>query len=239
MRHGFGHTRQVSSSSDIQSPANGLAPAAEPPAGALQLSELEVALLALLSIRPMTGYEILRHHARALEPWWETPRTQIYPKLRELQRRGLIEHEYVVQESKPNKRLYSIGPAGSEALASWLGSSINVPEMRHHMMMRLFLGNLLPIEETSRLLIGYRDRMAARAESYRQAKERFSRSLSGPYRASVFFELLSLDHLIAMTDLEVTGTDKALAALRRFGSDGALASAKQASELLDAIRDVS
>ncbi len=71
-------------------------------------------MLALLSIRPMTGYEILRHHARALEPWWETPRTQIYPKLRELQRRGLIEHEYVVQESKPNKRLYSIGPAGSE-----------------------------------------------------------------------------------------------------------------------------
>ena len=151
----------------------------------------------------------------------------------------LIEHEYVVQESKPNKRLYSIGPAGSEALASWLGSTINVPEMRHHMMMRLFLGNLLPIEETSRLLIGYRDRMAARAESYRQAKERFSRSLSGPYRASVFFELLSLDHLIAMTDLEVTGTDKALAALRRFGSDGALASAEQASDLLDTIRDVS
>ncbi|HEX3309623.1 MAG TPA: PadR family transcriptional regulator [Streptosporangiaceae bacterium] len=140
----------MSSSNDRDNPVAGL-------------SELEVALLALLSIRPMTGYEILRHHARALEPWWETPRTQIYPKLRELQRRGLIEHEYVVQESKPNKRLYSIGPAGSEALASWLGSTINVPEMRHHMMMRLFLGNLLPIEETSRLLIGYRDRMAARA----------------------------------------------------------------------------
>jgi PadR family transcriptional regulator AphA len=239
VRHGFGHTSQVSSSSDIPSPADGPALAAEPPAGALQLSELEVALLALLSIRPMTGYEILRHHARALEPWWETPRTQIYPKLRELQRRGLIEHEYVVQESKPNKRLYSIGPAGSQALANWLGSSINVPEMRHHMMMRLFLGNLLPIEETSRLLTDYRDRMAARAESFRQARERFSRSLSGPYRASVFFELLSLDHLIAMTDLEVAGTDKALAALRRFGADGALASGEQASELLDAIRDVS
>ena len=132
MQHGFGHTSQVSSSGDSDSPVAGL-------------SELEVALLALLSIRPMTGYEILRHHARALEPWWETPRTQIYPKLRELQRRGLIEHEYVVQESKPNKRLYSIGP----------------------------------------------------------------------------------------------GTDKALAALRRFGSDGALASAEQASDLLDAIREVS
>jgi hypothetical protein len=50
VRHGFGHTSQVSSSSDNPSPAAGL-------------SELEVALLALLSIRPMTGYEILRHHA--------------------------------------------------------------------------------------------------------------------------------------------------------------------------------
>jgi DNA-binding PadR family transcriptional regulator len=212
-----------------------------------ELSELEVALLALLSIRPMTGYEILRHHARALEPWWETPRTQIYPKLRELQKRGLIENEFVVQESKPNKRLYSIGPAGSQALASWLSSTIGVPEMRHHMMMRLFLGNLLPAEETSRLLTAYRDRMAARAESFRQARERFSRSLSGPYRDSVFFELLSLDHLIAMTDLEVAGTDRALAALaalRRFSSDGAErasaggASAEQVSELLDAIRDI-
>ena len=200
-----------------------------------------MALLALLSIRPMTGYEILRHHARALEPWWETPRTQIYPKLRELQKRGLIEHEYVVQESKPNKRLYSIGPAGSQALASWLGSTIGVPEMRHHMMMRLFLGNLLPAEEISRLLTGYRDRMAARAQSFRQARERFSRSLDGPYRDSVFFELLSLDHLIAMTDLEVAGTDKALEALHRFSAAGASAagiSAEQISELLDAIRNI-
>jgi hypothetical protein len=44
--------------------------------------------------------------------------------------------------------------------------------------------------------------------------------------------------------LEVAGTDRALAALLRFGSDGALASpylasTEQASELLDAIRGVS
>ena len=47
-----------------------------------------------------------------------------------------------------------------------------------------------------------------------------------------------------MTDLEVAGTDRALAGLRRFSSDGAAAasageaSAEQVSELLDAIRDI-
>lgn len=204
-----------------------------------ELSELEVALLALLSIRPMTGYEIHRRNARALEPWWETPRTQIYPKLRELEKRGLIDHEQVVQEGKPNKRLYSLCPPGAEALSHWLGSTVAVPEMRHHMMMRLFLGNLMPAQQMCDLLDDYRDRMAARAQSLRIAKERFAGSLSGPYRTSVFFELLSLDHLIAMTDLEVSGTDKALAALREGDLDRALSSAEQASGLLDVIRDVS
>lgn len=203
------------------------------------LSELEVALLALLSIRPMTGYEIHRHNARAMSPWWETPRTQIYPKLRELEKRGLIEHEYVVQEGKPNKRLYSLRAAGSGVLSSWLAGTITAPDMHHHMMMRLFLGNLLPTEQTCRLLTDYRERMAARGDSLRRARERFAGSLGGPYRASVFFELLSLDHLIAMTDLEVSGTDRALAALRRAGLDRALASGDQISQLLDAIRDVS
>jgi DNA-binding PadR family transcriptional regulator len=211
-------------------------PTTPPP---VELSELEVALLALLSIRPMTGYEIHRRNARALEPWWDTPRTQIYPKLRELERRGFIEHEQVVQDGKPNKRLYSLRSSGAEALAHWLGTSIAVPEMRHHMMMRLFLGNVLPVDQICRLLAGYRDRMAARAESLRLAKERFAGSLSGPYRASVFFELLSLDHLIAMTDLEVSGTDKVLTMLRRGDLDRALSSGDQASGLLDAIREVS
>jgi hypothetical protein len=36
--------------------------------------------------------------------------------------------------------------------------------------------------------------------------------------------VLSLHYLIAMTDLKVTGPDQALGALRRVGSDGAVAS---------------
>ena len=101
------------------------------------------------------------------------------PGVRELQRRGLIEHEYVVQESKPNKRLYSIGPAGSEALASWLGSTINVPEMRHHMMMRLFLGN--PPADRGDQPPAHRlpGQDGGPRRVVRQAEERFSRSLSG------------------------------------------------------------
>ena len=203
------------------------------------LSDLEVALLGLLSVRPMTGYEIQRHYARALAPWWETPRTQIYPKLRELERRGVVQHEYVVQRGKPNKRVYSLRRAGADVLMAWLQGEIRAPDMKHHMMMRLFLGNLLPIETTRRLLENYREQTISRLASLRDAHARFFASLEGPYKESVFFELLSLEHLIAITDLEISGTKKILEALDKATTAFTASNGEEANQLLDIIREQS
>lgn len=204
-----------------------------------QLSDLEVALLGLLSVRSMTGYEIHRHYARALSPWWETPRTQVYPKLRELKSRGLVDEEHVVQEGKPNKRVYSVGSAGRSVLTSWLAGPIRRTDMKHHMMMRLFLGNLLPVDTMRGLLEDYRTEMQERAEALRDARTKFSRSLSGPYRTKVFYELLSLDHLIAVADLEVSGTEKALKAIELDPDVRPTENGEYLGQLLDMYRDQS
>ncbi|WP_433678228.1 PadR family transcriptional regulator [Nocardia sp. CA-119907] len=201
------------------------------------LSDLEQALLGLLSIRPMTGYEIGTHYARALSPWWETPRTQVYPKLRELERRGFVQKETVVQEGRPNKQVYSIAPVGSRALMTRLGEPIPGTEMRHHMMMRLFLGNLLTPQTMRQLLHDYRDRMTERARQLREAREKFTPSLDGPHRTSVFFELLSLDHLIALTELEISGTTRVLEALAQTPRRTRQKPTGSESPLLDALRD--
>jgi DNA-binding PadR family transcriptional regulator len=201
------------------------------------LADVEVALLGLLSVRAMTGYEIRHHFDRALAPWWDTPRTQIYPKLRELEARRLIEHEYIVQESKPNKRMYSPTPAGRERLREWLRSAIAWPDLRHHMMMRLFLGYLLPASELGALLAEYRDRTAQWAEQLREIDEKFSRSLSGPYRDAVFFELMSLRKLIDLADLEVSGADQALRVLAQADEAALGTNGDRAGQLLDILRD--
>ncbi|MBO0876938.1 MAG: PadR family transcriptional regulator [Pseudonocardia sp.] len=200
------------------------------------LAELEVALLGLLSIRPMTGYEISRHYTRGITPWWDTPRTQIYPKLREMQRRGLIGSEFVPQEGKPTKRVYSIGPAGTAALVAWLTEPIRGIEMKHHMLVRLFLGNLLPADTMRALLNDYRTKMTQWAATLREAHRKFSGSLSGPYRASVFFELVALDHLIAIADLEASGTTTALEALAHAPEDIQRRDPEQLNQILEVIR---
>lgn len=203
-----------------------------------RLSDLDAALLGLLSIRPTSGYDIRQHYARALAPWWETPRTQIYPRLRDLQRRGLIDNEYVVQQDRPNKRLYSITASGTDALTSWLGSRIAWPDMRHHMMMRLFFGNLLSEETIRKQLTDYRDRMKAWSSSLRSARKRFSESLVGPYRESVLFELLSLEHLIALADLERKGADAALTTIEKANDLLDDRANVDPSQLLEAIREL-
>jgi DNA-binding PadR family transcriptional regulator len=207
-----------------------------PDRGGSTLADVEVALLGLLCVRPMTGYEIRHHFDRALAPWWDTPRTQIYPKLRELEARRLIEHEYIIQESKPNKRVYSPTPAGREQLQEWLKGAIPWPELRHHMMMRLFLGHLLPAGELGGLLTDYRDRTAEWADRLREIEDKFSGSLAGPYRDTVFFELLSLRNLIALADHEVSGADRALQAMAQARETGGSDLGERAGQLLDIIR---
>lgn len=202
------------------------------------LSDVEAALLGLLSVRPMTGYEIRHHFDRALAPWWDAPRTQIYPKLRELESRQLIEHEYVVQESKPNKRVYSPTAAGRDLLQNWLKGAIPWPEMRHHMMMRLFLGHLLPADDLRALLGDYHDRTADWSAQLREIEAKFAKSLGGPYRDAVFFELLSLRTLIALADFEVSASHRALKALDR-ARDANPGNGELPGRLLDIIREYS
>jgi DNA-binding PadR family transcriptional regulator len=208
--------------------------AAEPGDG---LSDAEAALLGLLSVRPMTGYEIRHHFDRALAPWWDTPRTQIYPKLRELETRRLIEGETVVQESKPNKRVYSPTPAGRDLLSAWLKHAIPWPDMRHHMMMRLFLGHLLPTDDLRALLTGYHDRTADWSAQLREIEAKFAKSLSGPYRDAVFFELLSLRNLIALADFEASAADRARKALDQASGTAHPGNGERAGQLLDIIRE--
>ena len=203
-----------------------------------RLSEVEVALLGLVSIRPMYGYEIGHHFDRALAPFWNVPRTQIYPKLRELDKRELVVSRHVPQEAKPNRRVYEITDEGRERLREWLRQPIRRPDMQHPLMAKVFLGHLLPPEETLELLEDYRDRARQWRDQLWQIHAKFEPSLKGKYRTSAFFQLVSLEHLIAMAELELSGAERMIASIdeakatlkRRNGDDGS-------DELINIIRE--
>jgi DNA-binding PadR family transcriptional regulator len=205
--------------------------------GAASLSELEVGLLGLVSIRPMYGYEIGHHFDRALSPFWTVPRTQIYPKLRGLEKRGLVVSTRVQQDAKPNRRVYEITDAGRARLLEWMRGAINWPEMKHFLLAKLFLGNLLPSEEMLELLREYRDRITEMGDELREIHSKFEPALGGEYRKSAFFQILSLEHLIAMTDLEVSGSARAIEEIEEAKPSLERRDGPGSEELIDIVRD--
>ncbi len=84
------------------------------------LSILENAVLGLLTLRPMSGYEIKQLFDKSISFLWRVHMSQIYPALSHLLEAGLVEMDLVPQERKPTKKVYSITRKGRRSLQTWL-----------------------------------------------------------------------------------------------------------------------
>lgn len=81
---------------------------------------LENAVLGLLTLRPMSGYEIKQLFDKSISFLWRVHMSQIYPALARLKAAGLVEMDLVPQDRKPTKKVYSLTRKGRLALQAWL-----------------------------------------------------------------------------------------------------------------------
>jgi PadR family transcriptional regulator, regulatory protein AphA len=78
------------------------------------------AILGLLSITPMSGYDLHLAVERAVGRFWPISKSQVYAELSRLQSLGLIEGSEVWQRALPDKRVFRLTEAGEQALDAWL-----------------------------------------------------------------------------------------------------------------------
>jgi DNA-binding PadR family transcriptional regulator len=70
----------------------------------------------------MTGYELDKAFKDSLSFFWQAQTSQIYRELNAMERGGWLKSERIIQTEKPNKRVYSLTPAGKEEFTKWLES---------------------------------------------------------------------------------------------------------------------
>lgn len=170
-------------------------------------NKLKLSILGLLSIRPMTGYELRKNFERSLYAFWPVPLTQIYPTLKIMESDGLIVGEIILQEKRPNKYVYSLTNKGKGVLLNWLKEPSKLKVMHHEFLHKLFLYNLLPLKTTLNLIRKYKQENEKMLKKLSSIKDKFKPSISSAYSESVKFQLLSLDHLIRLTQIEIEGAD--------------------------------
>jgi DNA-binding PadR family transcriptional regulator len=112
--------------------------------------------LGILTRGEATGYEIKKlFEDDGYQHFVEASFGSIYPALNQLTRDGLVDVRAEAQEKRPDRKVYSITPAGrTQFLASLLKP---LPEDRHRspFVFAMLFSNLLPPERVSAMLDAY------------------------------------------------------------------------------------
>ncbi len=114
----------------------------------LDLSGTTYAILGLLTWGEMSGYDLGKLIDGTIAHFFFKPaKSQIYAELRRLVANGLATEREVVQDARPDKRLYAVTSRGRKALRRWLEAAEAGPEViRSPLCLKVFLGGLMDRE---------------------------------------------------------------------------------------------
>ena len=177
---------------------------------------LEFALLGLISVKPMSGYDLAHAFEYALSSWWTAPRTQIYPRLKQMEREGRVASEEVIQSGRPNKRVYHLTVAGTEYLQDRLRREIGPPTMNHGMLMRIFLAHEMDAGELRDLITEYANSTATWLEELRQIRADLAPKVRNARGEKAYSQLLVNEHLMAMAQVELDSARRLAEAVGRI-----------------------
>ncbi|TXS47718.1 PadR family transcriptional regulator [Streptomyces sp. t39] len=98
---------------------------------------LEHAILVSLLEKPGSGYELARRFERSIGYFWTATHQQIYRVLKRMTADGWVDVLDVPQQGRPDKKEYSVSPAGRSALAAWLHAPIEPESVRHEIAVKI------------------------------------------------------------------------------------------------------
>ena len=98
------------------------------------------AVLGMLSLAPMSGYDIRKESEASIGHFWSESFGQIYPALRDLKAQGLIRLRPGSRGAGRDRHVYEITLRGREALAAWRSEPPRDPPLRNELLLKLFFG---------------------------------------------------------------------------------------------------
>jgi len=157
----------------------------------LQLTSVSYVVLGLVAEGAMTPYDMKQKAARSVGYFWNFPHSQLYAEPARLAALGLLAEKR--ESGGRRRRVYTLTPAGREALDSWLREPTSEqPQIRDTGLLKLFFGEGMSPEEVSVLARAQEEAHQARLAVY-EAKER---EIDHPHHAATLRAGLLLERLL-------------------------------------------
>jgi len=164
-------------------------------------------VLALVGVEgEWSGYDLAKLAARSVGHVWAPARSHLYAVLARLARDGLASVRRVVQSDRPDKQLYSLTPAGKDALAAWLDAETDDDDALH---LKVFYGSLLPRERLIEHVEAFRARIHGRLEVFDAIDE------TNTNRGHDYYHRLMLDYGYVHARASLGWADDVLRKLRK------------------------
>ncbi|MBR0708056.1 PadR family transcriptional regulator [Bradyrhizobium liaoningense] len=149
------------------------------------------AILACLTERPMTGYELAKTFDSSIGFFWKADHQQIYRELSKLRDRGYIQGREIVQTGKPNKLVYTLTPEGRTALRHWAARPSTPASTKDDLLVRLHALDSIDIEPL-------RTDLMARLEHHRDRHANYVRILKKRFPDGTAEGRLDLGNLLLL-----------------------------------------
>lgn len=98
---------------------------------------LRHAVLAALLDEELSGYQLAKAFGLGVANFWHALPQQLYAELARLERDGLVSGREVVQDSRPNKRLFTVTDAGLAELERFTESAAKPSVIRDDLLVKV------------------------------------------------------------------------------------------------------
>ncbi|AQR95622.1 PadR family transcriptional regulator [Clostridium saccharoperbutylacetonicum] len=160
---------------------------------------LEYAMLGFLQITPLSGYDMKKMFHASVRHFWAADQSQIYRTLARLTNYELIWSETVIQDGRPNSKVYHITEKGKEEFSKWLTSSITPVEPRISWLIQVFFSGGLSDEEFIRMMEGVASKIRCLMKEFeRDASKDELIPDNKESKRDLFFHKLTFDYGMTM-----------------------------------------
>ena len=139
----------------------------------------------MLSIRPMSGYDIKKLIETSISNFWTESYGQIYPILKTLVSEKLVTRKVQKQSGRPDRHVYALTAAGRRVLREWLARAPIPKAPRNELLLKLFFGEEIPVAASRAHIDEFRQRQRELLERYaaieREIKTKHKANPNAPF----------------------------------------------------------
>ncbi|MGB5961983.1 MAG: PadR family transcriptional regulator [Coleofasciculaceae cyanobacterium] len=129
------------------------------------------AILVSLINTPASGYELAKQFEASVGFFWKATYQQIYRELTKLEDLGWIIAEVIAQETRPDKKLYTVTELGRLQLIEWMTRTCEPAVIKDDLLVKIFAGYLIPEQKLIKEIEHHRQIHAEKLKAYQDIEQ--------------------------------------------------------------------